>query len=307
MSARHRPFRTTRALLPILLIAAVLGAGLAARVAPAAARTGGQQGAQVTITIAEFLYLPATVTVQVGDTVTWINTDRAPHTVDSDNTGFNSGNMSQGQRFTYVATTPGTYTYYCVYHPFMRATLIVTDAAAPAARTFPETGKTVQGRFLTYWDAHGGLELNGFPLSDAFMETLEAGKPPYLVQYFERTRLEYHPENAAPNDVLLGQFGRTIHPADPAVAARPGARFFPETGHNVDGGFLAFWIEKGGLPQFGYPLTEVIDERLPDDKGQMRSYKVQYFERARFEYHPENAAPYDILLGQFGRQILGTR
>jgi hypothetical protein len=34
---------------------------------------------------------------------------------------------------------------------------------------------------------------------------------------------------------------------------------------------------------------------------------VQYFERARFEYHPENPAPYDILLGQFGRQILGSR
>lgn len=44
------------------------------------------------------------------------------------------------------------------------------------------------------------------------METLVEGQPPYLVQYFERTRLDYHPANAAPNDVLLGQFGRTtIH------------------------------------------------------------------------------------------------
>jgi hypothetical protein len=84
------------------------------------------------------------------------------------------------------------------------------------------------------------------------------------VQYFERTRLEYHPENAAPNDVLLGQFGRRIHPADPATTAKPGARFFTETGHNVDGGFLAYWLANGGLPQFGYPLTEVIDEQLPD-------------------------------------------
>jgi len=33
---------------------------------------------------------------------------------------------------------------------------------------------------------------------------------------------------------------------------------------------------------------------------------VQYFERARFEYHPEHVAPYDILLGQFGRQILAS-
>ena len=306
MSDRHRPFRTARALLPIVLIAVTFGAGLAARVTPAAARTGSQQGAQVMITIANFLYMPATVTVRVGDTVTWINTDRAPHTVDSDNSGFNSGNMSQGATFSYVATTPGTYTYYCVYHPFMRATLVVTSAAT-TSRTFPETGQTVQGRFLAYWEAHGGLALNGYPLSGEFMETLEADKPPYLVQYFERTRLEYHPENAAPDDVLLGQFGRTIHPADPPTTARPGARFFTETGHNVDGGFLAYWLANGGLPQFGYPLSEVITETLPNAQGQPQSYRVQYFERARFEYHPENAAPHDILLGQFGRQILGTR
>jgi polysaccharide biosynthesis protein PslG len=57
------------------------------------------------------------------------------------------------------------------------------------------------------------------------------------------------------------------------------------------------------LPQFGYPISEEIAETLEDGK----SYTVQYFERARFEWHPENRPPYDILLGQFGRRILGNR
>ena len=42
-------------------------------------------------------------------------------------------------------------------------------------------------------------------------------------------------------------------------------------------------------------------ETLDDGK----SYRVQYFERARLEHHPENPAPYDVLLGQFGRTVLG--
>ena len=58
-----------------------------------------------------------------------------------------------------------------------------------------ETGFCVQGRFQAYWEAHGGLALNGYPISAEFNEILEDGRP-YTVQYFERTRLEYHPEMA---------------------------------------------------------------------------------------------------------------
>jgi hypothetical protein len=169
-------------------------------------------------------------------------------------------------------------------------------------RMFPETGKCVNEPFLAYWNTHGGLAINGFPISDAFMETLEDGKS-YKVQYFERVRMEHHPENPAPYDVLLGQFGRQLHPAEPPVAPKPGARYFPETGHNLEDRFLAYWTTYGGLPQFGYPLSEVFVETLEDGK----QYSVQYFERARFEHHPENQPPNDVLLGQFGRKILGAR
>ena len=163
-----------------------------------------------------------------------------------------------------------------------------------------ETGFCVRGRFLNYWMAQGGLAINGYPLSAEFSEVLSDGKP-YTVQYFERTRLEYHPEVRDPNyQVLLGQFGRQIHPADPAAMPDATQTWFLQTGHNVPSDFYAYWTSNGGLTQFGLPLSEPFQQTLDDGK----TYRVQYFERARFESHPENAAPYTILLGQFGRMIL---
>ncbi len=120
-------------------------------------------------------------------------------------------------------------------------------------------------------------------------------------------RLEFHPEHAGgPYEVQLGQFGRRIfrerlgHDADPRAAPIAGQAYFSETGHNVDPRFFDYWQRNGGVDQFGYPLSEEFAEQLEDG----RTYRVQYFERARFEHHPENSAPYDIQLGQFGRQIL---
>jgi len=170
---------------------------------------------------------------------------------------------------------------------------------------FPDkTDFCIAGRFRQYWEQHGALPLNGYPLSDEFTQTLEDGKP-YTVQYFERTRLEYHPEFRAPDDVLLGQFGRRILadvPNAPTAAVPPiaGGRSFPETGHTVSGPFLEYWQTTGGLAQYGYPLSEVFTQRLEDG----REYQVQYFERARFEVHPEIRGTNNILLGQFGRRIL---
>lgn len=177
----------------------------------------------------------------------------------------------------------------------------VTPDGPPAEECFAETGFCVGGVFLDRWRATGGATINGFPLSDEFAQRLEDGKT-HTVQYFERVRMEAHPENPAPYDVLLGQFGRRIHgQVEPPVAPDPQApQYFPETGHNVSGLFYNFWREYG-LAQFGYPITEVRTETLEDG----RTYQVQYFERARFEYHPENAYPHQILLGQFGRRILG--
>ena len=73
-------------------------------------------------------------------------------------------------------------------------------------------------------------------------------------------------------------------------------------GASLRDGFRAYWTANGGLAVFGFPISEPFEERNADD-GQV--YTVQYFERNRLEYHPELAGtPYEILLGQLGRQAL---
>ena len=75
------------------------------------------------------------------------------------------------------------------------------------------------------------------------------------------------------------------------------SRFFSETGHTVSGRFLSYWLQNGGLAQQGFPITEEMREISPTDG---KAYTVQYFERAVFELHPENQAPYDVLLSLLG-------
>src|SRR5438874_13578588 len=76
-------------------------------------------------------------------------------------------------------------------------------------QTFPETGKSVCGRFLSYWREHGGLAQQGYPISGEFPERSEIDGKTYTVQYFERAVFEVHPENRPPYDVLLSLLGAT--------------------------------------------------------------------------------------------------
>ncbi len=73
--------------------------------------------------------------------------------------------------------------------------------------------------------------------------------------------------------------------------------YFVETGHNLLNGFKQFWEANGGIAQFGYPLTEEFTERNPADD---RTYTVQYFERARFEWHPDTSS---VALGKIGQEV----
>ena len=63
------------------------------------------------------------------------------------------------------------------------------------------------GKFLAYWQSHGGLAQQGYPISEEFLETSALNGLPYTVQYFERAVFEYHPENQPPYNVLLSQLG----------------------------------------------------------------------------------------------------
>jgi polysaccharide biosynthesis protein PslG len=180
----------------------------------------------------------------------------------------------------------------------------------PDAVAFPATRQVLQGRFLEYWRANGGLAVFGMPIGS------QVGEP--LAQQFERNRFEYHAENKAPYDVLLGRLGaealersgrdwRAFPTVDSAAA---GCRYFAETRHSLCGAFKAYWERHGlefdgrkgssyaeSLALFGLPLSEPQIE-LVEGKPTL----VQWFERARFEHHPENAAPYDVLLGRLGAE-----
>jgi photosystem II stability/assembly factor-like uncharacterized protein len=171
-------------------------------------------------------------------------------------------------------------------------------------RQFPETGKTVSGLFLDYWDRNGGLAQQGYPISGVIGEISPLNNKPYTVQYFERAVFEYHPENQAPYNVLLSQLGtfryKQKYPngaTNQKLNSSPGTVLFPETGKHLGGRFLEYWQKNGGLVQQGYPISEEFQEKS-DLNGQ--TYLVQYFERAVFELHSENKAPYDVLLSQLG-------
>jgi hypothetical protein len=93
-------------------------------------------------------------------------------------------------------------------------------AAAPGCSLFPETQLSVCEPFLSYWRRNGGLARFGYPITQVRKETLE-GKE-YSVQYFERRRMELHPENAGtPYEVLLGLLGRDVYTVDGQRGAAP--------------------------------------------------------------------------------------
>ena len=88
--------------------------------------TGGSQpagGAQ--ISIQNFSFSPASVTVKAGDTVTWTNNDSATHTVTGDKNEFNSGDVAPGATFSFTFKTAGTVDYHCAIHPSMKGTITV--------------------------------------------------------------------------------------------------------------------------------------------------------------------------------------
>ena len=179
----------------------------------------------------------------------------------------------------------------------------VPDPKQEGVRWFSATGHTLRGEFLDYWTRYGGLEQFGYPLTEEFFEEVGPENKQYRVQYFERNRFEHHPENAGtPHVVLLGTLGREFRQQEPPAQPLPApAVYFRETGHNLSGVFKGYWDTHGGLFVHGFPITEEVEERSSTDG---KVYRVQYFERSRFEYHPENrGTKYEVLLGLLGRGL----
>lgn len=77
------------------------------------------------VTIQNFAFSPATITVKAGDSVTWTNQDSAGHSATADDNSFDTGVLPQGQSKSVTFSKAGTYTYHCSVHPNMKATVIV--------------------------------------------------------------------------------------------------------------------------------------------------------------------------------------
>jgi hypothetical protein len=205
--------------------------------------------------------------------------------------------------------------------PLLAAALPAAQADAQTGLCFKEVPDCITStRFARFWNDYGGLPVFGLPLTDDHNETV--GDQRLKVQYFERFRFEEHKENERPYNVLLGRIGvdrlaaqgrdwQTFPKADPKTP-----HYFAQTGHAIAPQFWGFWSRNGlefdgnkkgkspaeSLALFGYPVSEAQMEQGSD--GQM--YLTQWFERARFEYHPENKAPFDVLLGRLGADALAA-
>ncbi|AKB85188.1 cupredoxin family copper-binding protein [Methanococcoides methylutens] len=77
------------------------------------------------VLIEDFKFKPATLQISIGDTVTWINMDSAPHTATSNEEGFDSGGLSKDESFSFTFEEAGNYDYICTFHPYMEGEIIV--------------------------------------------------------------------------------------------------------------------------------------------------------------------------------------
>jgi hypothetical protein len=193
---------------------------------------------------------------------------------------------------------------------------------APDRTYFPETGHSLGAGFRTYWEANGGLAVFGFPMTEEFQALNADSGAWYSVQLFERQRFEWHPENAgSPFVVLLGRLGaellarqgRDWHDLPVADPATP--HYMPETSHAIAPEFWDYWSGHGlelsdpgtsfreSLALFGYPLSEPMLETNADGDTVL----TQYFERAVFEWHPDNPPEWQVLLRRLGAEELAAR
>jgi hypothetical protein len=164
-------------------------------------------------------------------------------------------------------------------------------AQVQSDRYFPDTGHTVRGEFLDYFNTHGGLRVFGFPITEEFVLN---GR---TVQYFQRARMELYPERPAGQRIQLGALGEELGKRTPAQPS-PGAntffqRYFPETGHSVIYAFLSFFDKYGGVELFGYPISDYGSE---NSKGRIG----QYFQRAKLEWYPELTPEQRVQLADLG-------
>lgn len=196
-------------------------------------------------------------------------------------------------------------------------------SAGRHARYITDAGHWVTFDFLTFWDTHGGREAFGAPLTEPRPtgDPLDQ-QPEHAAQWFEHGRMELHPENAGTvYAVQLGRLGAELLASQGRdwqsfpTASPDAAHYYPQTGHAIAPEFWGYWSSHGlefGVPGvawdeslalFGYPISGPLLETNADGDEVL----TQYFERAVFEYHPDNPSEWQVLLRRLGAEVLVAR
>jgi hypothetical protein len=183
--------------------------------------------------------------------------------------------------------------------------------AIEAAGEAPRTDYDVDDRLYNYWHTNGGVPVFGCPITPFFAEIDSAGHI-VEVQYFERARLEYQPERAGtPFEVVPGKLGTEVRARGVVELQAPEGLedervIFTTrgTGMPTPLKFFQFWESNGGPDIFGYPITPL----LADSTYAGRPLAVQYFEKARLEYHPEfSGTVYEVQVSKLGAEVFAMR
>jgi amicyanin len=114
---------------PWTAIAAIAALALVVLLPAPGARAGTDHAVEIT----DFAFQPGTITITVGDTVTWTNRDPVVHTATSTAGAFDSGELGTGESYRVTFTEPGTFDYLCTPHPSMTGRIVVLAAPTPTA------------------------------------------------------------------------------------------------------------------------------------------------------------------------------
>lgn len=163
----------------------------------------------------------------------------------------------------------------------------------PAPTPFPNTGHAVDPIFAAYFEARGGVEAFGYPITYAYVEN------GLWVQYFQNVRMEHHPYNPEPYKIQLGLLGEELGKRQPPIPVNqipsptdPSCLYFPQFGHAVCHSFLKYYNEHGQLDRFGYPISSMYLEK---------DRLVQWFQRARLEFYPGRPEGQRVSVAPLGR------
>jgi hypothetical protein len=181
---------------------------------------------------------------------------------------------------------------------FIMVSLLAVNGGTVAAqdgsstRYFADTGHNVSGEFWVYYQSIANAkDVFGSPITEAFSD-VQTGR---LIQYFQRARFEFFPENPVGARVKLSSLGDVVYQRTPTGTKLDfvptfGCRYYTDTYICYD--FLEFFDKNGGEAVFGRPTSqfEFYNGRI-----------VQYFERARFEWYPEYPMGQKVVLAELGR------